>query len=138
MNFIHQELWSQFKTDFFQNSFAWDIYFWHNVFQWLCIEKLKAAFHFLKEKKNKRKWLLNTFRVCCFGRHEFPMRCIESWTEATKQWWREQETNWLVVCYWFSENVKNIDSYIVNGNNKAIFKINFNFELLVVKFSWTK
>ena len=29
----------------------------------------------------------------------------------------------------------NIDSYIINGNNKAIFKINFNFELLVVKFS---
>ena len=46
-------IWPQFKTDLFQNSLSRDIYYLHNVFQWLCIEKLKTTFHFLKEKKRK-------------------------------------------------------------------------------------
>ena len=100
--------------------------------------KVESCVSFLERKKNKRKWLLNTFRVCCFGRHEFPMRCIESWTEATKQWWREQETNWLVVCYWFSENVKNTSHTTADYNflEQSNFKIFSDFPQW--KYLWKK
>ena len=55
------------------------------------------------KKKKLKKMTVNSFRVCCFGKYVFPMRCIESWNwniEAMLTRVRNKLTVYLLLIQW--------------------------------------
>ena len=67
------------------------------------------------KKKKLKKMTVNTFRVCCFGKYVFPMRCIESWNwniEAMLTRVRNKPTvcllliQWKCKKYWIVKKIK--------------------------------
>ena len=92
--------WTKDFATILRNPYARKVFRWTHIFaecfQWLFIKKMKTISEIHENEIHSASFSDNT---------SFRWEVLK---HKLKQCWHEWQTNWLLVYYWFSENVKNI------------------------------